>query len=45
MGHKTLTLRYAHLSPSHVGRAVDVLSRRASGTNSNGPRYAAEGRA
>jgi integrase len=51
MGHKTLamTLRYAHLSPSHVGRAVDVLSRHATdtatGTNSNGPRHTAEGRA
>ena len=51
MGHKTLamTLRYAHLSPSHVGRAVDVLSRRATdtatSTNSNGPRHVAEGRA
>jgi integrase len=44
MGHKTLamTLRYAHLGLRHVGRAVDVLSRRATdtatSTNSNGPR-------
>jgi integrase len=51
MGHKTLamTLRYAHLSPNHVGRAVDVLSRRATdtatSTNGNGPRQLAEGRA
>jgi hypothetical protein len=51
MGHTTLTmiLRYAHLSPSHVGRAVEVLSRRATdtatGTDGNGPRQFAEGRA
>ncbi len=49
MGHKTLTMtqRYAHLSPAHLGRAVDVLSRPATGTatstGANGHRRAADG--
>jgi len=30
MGHKdiTMTLRYAHLAPSHKQRAVDILGRK-----------------